>query len=425
MHVHVTQPGAHLPRVLVVLGHHAQATIYLEHTSAGDVDALVDEVVEFVVQDAARLDVVSLQEWGERHPPPRAPEGRGAPRRRPSATCRHRRRRHRAAASRGRPASAPARRPGRSALYFADEGQWFDLQPYVRHLAPKATSDVLYKGALQGKSRTVFRGNVFVHKDAVGTVTDENNRSLILSPGARADSTPFLEIECADITAGHGSATGQIDARHLFYLEARGIPRDQALRLIVHGLLPRGPHRGRPARRRGARACATSRPRSPPSTSTALAVSDAALRDELSRLMATRVASLADLPDVTPVRVDVDGVPVCLVRLGDDVRAVHDVCSHQEWSLSDGGQVFDARGRVLAARLDLLARRRPSVRRCPAMKPGPDLRRARSTATTSSSTSSVALNGATDPRLLTTPTHAPTAPRQARHSSTTRTTHDG
>lgn len=57
--------------------------------------------------------------------------------------------------------------------------------------------------------------------------------------------------------------------------------------------------------------------------------------------MTTRVASLAELPDVAPVRVDVDGVPVCLVRLGDDVRAVHDVCSHQEWSLSDGGQVYD------------------------------------------------------------------------------------
>jgi Fe-S cluster assembly protein SufD len=105
----------------------------------------------------------------------------------------------------------------------------------VRHLAPRATSDVLFKGALQGRSRTVFRGNIFVHKDAVGTSTDETNRSLILSPGARADSTPFLEIECADITAGHGSATGQIDARHLFYLESRGIDREQALRLIVQG----------------------------------------------------------------------------------------------------------------------------------------------------------------------------------------------
>jgi Fe-S cluster assembly scaffold protein SufB len=73
-------------------------------------------------------------------------------------------------------------------VYFADEGQWFDLQPYVRHYAPHGTSDVFFKGALQGKSRTVFRGNIFVGKDAVGTVTDENNRSLILTeqgPGGR------------------------------------------------------------------------------------------------------------------------------------------------------------------------------------------------------------------------------------------------
>jgi Fe-S cluster assembly protein SufD len=81
----------------------------------------------------------------------------------------------------------------------------------------------------------VFRGNVFVGRDAVGTSTDENNRSLILTEGARADATPFLEIECNDITAGHGSATGQIDARHLYYLRSRGIDRDTALRLIVRG----------------------------------------------------------------------------------------------------------------------------------------------------------------------------------------------
>jgi Fe-S cluster assembly protein SufD len=81
----------------------------------------------------------------------------------------------------------------------------------------------------------VFRGNVLVGHDAVGTDTNETNRNLILTDGARADSTPFLEINCSDISASHGSATGQLDARHLFYLEARGIPRDQALRLIVLG----------------------------------------------------------------------------------------------------------------------------------------------------------------------------------------------
>ena len=234
VHVHVTEEGAHLPRVLAVLGHHAKAIVYLEHTSQDGVEALVDEVVEFIAGDGATLDTVSLQEWGEgvRHLAlQKVAAHRDSTVRQLSVTVG-------GTTVRLRP-EVDLLGPGASCrplgLYFADGGQWFDLQPYVRHLAPHATSNILFKGALQGRSRTVFRGNIYVNRDAVGTSTDETNRSLILSPGARADSTPFLEIECADITAGHGSATGQIDARHLFYLEARGIPREQALRLLVFG----------------------------------------------------------------------------------------------------------------------------------------------------------------------------------------------
>jgi Fe-S cluster assembly protein SufD len=234
VHVHVTRPGAHLSRVLAVVGHHAKATVYLEHTSEGDVVALVDEVVEVVAQDASQVDIVSLQEWGGgiQH---LALQKVLAHR---DTTVRHLAVNIGGATVRLRPECdlvGPGADVRPLGIYFADDGQWFDLQPYIRHLAPRATSDVLYKGALQGRSRTVFRGNIFVHKDAVGTSTDENNRSLILTHGARADATPFLEIECSDITAGHGSATGQIDARHLFYLESRGIRREVALRLIVNG----------------------------------------------------------------------------------------------------------------------------------------------------------------------------------------------
>jgi Fe-S cluster assembly protein SufD len=230
--VHVATPGAHLPRVLAVVGHHARAKLYLEHTGAAD--ALVDEVVEVVALDSAEVHVASLQGWGA-----------GVQHLSLQKVAAHRDTTVRTLAVTTGGATVRLRPevdlvgPGADVrplgVYFADEGQWFDLQPYVRHLAPRATSDVLFKGALQGRSRTVFRGNVFVHRDAVGTATDENNRSLILTDGARADSTPFLEIECADITAGHGSATGQIDALQLFYLESRGITRDDALRLIVFG----------------------------------------------------------------------------------------------------------------------------------------------------------------------------------------------
>jgi Fe-S cluster assembly protein SufD len=234
VHIHVTRPGAHLPRVLVVLDHHAKATVYLEHTSAEGVDALVDEVVEVIARDASDVHLVSLQGWADQvqHLSLQKVQAHRDARVRSLAVTIG------GATVRLRPETdliGPGAEVRPLGLYFADEGQWFDMQPFVRHLAPRASSDVLFKGALQGRSRTVFRGNIFVHKDAVGTATDLNNKSLILTEGARADATPFLEIECADITAGHGSATGQIDARHLFYLESRGIRRDDALRLIVFG----------------------------------------------------------------------------------------------------------------------------------------------------------------------------------------------
>ena len=232
--MHVTQPGAHLPRVLAVIGRHAQATLYLEHTSVEGVSALVDEVAEIVVQDGAKLRLATLQDWSD------GIEHLGLQK------CEVHRDANVLALAFTTGGTTVRLRPefdlvGPGAevrplgVYMASDGQWFDLQPYVRHIAPRASSDVLFKGALQGESRTVFRGNVFVHRDAVGTATDENNRSLILTEGARADATPFLEIECSDITAGHGSATGQIDARHLYYLQARGIDRDTALRMIVTG----------------------------------------------------------------------------------------------------------------------------------------------------------------------------------------------
>jgi Fe-S cluster assembly protein SufD len=235
IHVHVSRSGAHLPRTLAVVGRQAKATLYLEHTGGAGADPLlVDEIVEGVVLDGGHLDIASMQEWddGVTHLSlQKVAAHRDAQFRHLSVTVGGRTVRLRPECDLLGPGSEVRPR----GVYFADAGQWFDLQPYVRHFAPHATSDVLFKGALQGKSRTVFRGNIFVGKEAVGTVTDETNRSLILTDGARADSTPFLEIECSDITAGHGSATGQIDARHLFYLEARGIPRDAALRLIVHG----------------------------------------------------------------------------------------------------------------------------------------------------------------------------------------------
>ena len=120
---------------------------------------------------------------------------------------------------------------------FAGDGQHFESRLFVDHSQPKCTSNVLYKNALLGDSaRTVWIGDVRIRPTATGTDTYEMNRNLLLSDGARADSVPNLEIETGDIAgAGHASATGRFDDLQLFYLRSRGIPEEEARRLVVRG----------------------------------------------------------------------------------------------------------------------------------------------------------------------------------------------
>lgn len=122
-------------------------------------------------------------------------------------------------------------------LYFAEEGQHFDHSTSQDHVAPHAKSDLLYKGALDGNARTVFRGIIKVHKGAQQTDAYQTNRNLLLSRNTRADSLPNLEIEADDVKCSHGASVGELDLEHLFYLMSRGIRREQAERLVVIGFL--------------------------------------------------------------------------------------------------------------------------------------------------------------------------------------------
>ena len=122
-------------------------------------------------------------------------------------------------------------------LYFGDGDQHFDHNTSQDHVAPNALSDLLYKGALDGRARAVFRGIIRVHEGAQQTDAYQTNRNLVLSEDARADSLPNLEIEADDVKCSHGATVGQLDDEHLFYLISRGIPRDRAERLVVMGFL--------------------------------------------------------------------------------------------------------------------------------------------------------------------------------------------
>ena len=108
---------------------------------------------------------------------------------------------------------------------------------FVGHELPNCTSDVVYKGAIQGDdSHSVWVGDVLIRAGALGTKTYELNRNLLLTPGARADSVPNLEIETGEIVgAGHASTSGRFDEEQLFYLMSRGIPESIARRLVIRG----------------------------------------------------------------------------------------------------------------------------------------------------------------------------------------------
>jgi Fe-S cluster assembly protein SufD len=122
-------------------------------------------------------------------------------------------------------------------IYFADAGQHIEHRLLVDHSVPDCRSNVVYRGALQGDgAHTVWVGDVVIRAEATGTDTYEINRNLLLSDGARADSVPNLEIETGEIAgAGHASATGRFDDEQLFYLMSRGVPAEEARRLVVRG----------------------------------------------------------------------------------------------------------------------------------------------------------------------------------------------
>jgi Fe-S cluster assembly protein SufD len=120
-------------------------------------------------------------------------------------------------------------------LCLGDGKQHFDVQTLQDHIARGAVSDLLYRVAVAGQSRSVYAGLIRVEEGAQKTNAYVQNRNLLLSPVAKADSNPTLEILANDVRCTHGSTAGRIDDNHLFYCQSRGIGREQARRLIVEG----------------------------------------------------------------------------------------------------------------------------------------------------------------------------------------------
>lgn len=122
-----------------------------------------------------------------------------------------------------------------SAVYFGDEEQMIDLRTFQSHVAPDTTSNLLFKGAVAGRSHAVYTGLIRIGADARGANAHQTNRILKLSEHAWAESVPNLEIENNDVRCSHASAVGPVDPDQSFYLESRGVPTDAAERLVVAG----------------------------------------------------------------------------------------------------------------------------------------------------------------------------------------------
>jgi Fe-S cluster assembly protein SufD len=218
--------------VILDIAEQSRATVVLEHSGSAHYAA----VVSVLVGDAASLDLVQVQGWDHdavhaSHVASRL--GRDARLRSTQVTLGGDLVRINETVD----YAAPGGDADLRGLSFADDGQHLEHRLLVDHSVPHCKSRVTYKSALQGdRAHTVWVGDVLIRAGATGTDTYELNRNLLLTPEARADSVPNLEIETGEIAgAGHASATGRFDDAQLFYLMSRGIAADEARRMVVRG----------------------------------------------------------------------------------------------------------------------------------------------------------------------------------------------
>jgi Fe-S cluster assembly protein SufD len=222
-------------RLLVVAEPESRFALIEEYTSsAADLEGYSNAAVEIVVQQAAKVDYVSVQNLSR-------------------ATwhfASHHARVERDAeldwvtggfgSAKGKvriqnDLAGPGATSRVTGAYFADGTQHLDYDTFQEHIAPSTTSDFAFKGALRDTARAVWRGMIRVEEGAQKTNAYQENRNLLLSKTAHADSIPGLEIMANDVRCTHGATLGQVDREQLFYLMTRGLTRSEAERLIVRG----------------------------------------------------------------------------------------------------------------------------------------------------------------------------------------------
>ncbi|HEX8722302.1 MAG TPA: Fe-S cluster assembly protein SufD [Pyrinomonadaceae bacterium] len=234
----LTAPGADeaaaFPRVLVVAGRDSRLDVIETYASLGDAEYFTDAVVEVFVGEGARVTHYKVQ--GEADSAfhvasTRAEVSKDGAYELTTVTLGARLSRHDVEVALLSP-GAECRVDG---LYLVGDGQHADTHSLIDHREPNCASRQNYKGILDGRSRAVFNGRVFVREGARGTDAEQSNKNLLLSPDARVDTKPQLEIYNDDVKCSHGTTVGQLEEEELFYLLSRGLHPDLARNLLTYG----------------------------------------------------------------------------------------------------------------------------------------------------------------------------------------------
>ena len=225
---------ANFPRVLIIAEENSGATVIESYASISDAAYFTNAVVEIVLKDGARLEHYRVQresvdayhiattcaDLGSNSSYDSTAINFGAQLSRHDI--------HIKMANEGAECWVDG-------LYVVSSDQHTDTHSVIDHQQPHCTSHQLYKGILDGKSRAVFNGKIFVRHGAQKTDAMQTNKNLLLSNEARVDTKPQLEILADDVKCAHGAAVGQIGEDELFYLETRGIHHNLAKNLLTYG----------------------------------------------------------------------------------------------------------------------------------------------------------------------------------------------
>ena len=229
---------ATFPHTLIEAGENAEVTVFdrfgSSDTGPGSTGMFVDAVVELILADNAHVRYVSVQEHGPRTwqvALQRAHVGRDATLRSAAVALGGDYARLRSESR----LMGDGAESDLMAVYFGDGTQMLDFRTLQDHAAPRTRSDLLFKGAVEDEAQSVYSGLIRIRKDAQKSNANQSNRNLVLTEGAEAKSVPNLEIEADDVKCSHASTVGPIDDEQLYYLASRGVPPEEAERLIVLG----------------------------------------------------------------------------------------------------------------------------------------------------------------------------------------------